>query len=176
MSDAATARTLRRVYLLTAAGTIAWLAAVLAAPWLASRGAEGPARALYLLFSPLCHQIPERCFTLGGRPLAVCARCLGIYSGFAGGLALFPLVRGFARPVLPRFRVFLLLAAPMALDALAGIAGVWSSPGPARFATGFLWGTLLPFYFVAGAADLLAGRRSRPAGATTDLKRGPGKT
>lgn len=32
--------------------------------------------------SRICHQHPDRCFYVFGQPLALCARCLGIYSGF----------------------------------------------------------------------------------------------
>lgn len=40
-------------------------------------------------FAGLCHQMPDRSFSLGGQPMAVCSRCLGIYAGFlAGWLAL----------------------------------------------------------------------------------------
>src|SRR5512136_1552016 len=102
MADEPVLRTARRVYFLTAAGTALWLAAIFLAPWLAAKGATGPARVLYALFRPLCHQIANRCFMLAGHPLAVCGRCLGIYAGFAMGLAFYPFVRGFSRLVLPK--------------------------------------------------------------------------
>ncbi|NIA06693.1 MAG: DUF2085 domain-containing protein [Actinobacteria bacterium] len=34
------------------------------------------------VFSFLCHQDPSRTFQPGGEPLAVCARCVGVYVGF----------------------------------------------------------------------------------------------
>ena len=37
------------------------------------------------LFQPFCHQIPDRSFWIAGQPMAVCSRCIGIYSGFALG-------------------------------------------------------------------------------------------
>ncbi len=37
-------------------------------------------------FALVCHQRPERCFWIFGAPVAVCARCLGIYLGAAAGL------------------------------------------------------------------------------------------
>ena len=37
-------------------------------------------------FALVCHQRPERCFWIFGAPVAVCARCLGIYFGAALGL------------------------------------------------------------------------------------------
>lgn len=36
---------------------------------------------IYLAFGAVCHQAPERCFAWLGRPLPVCARCLGLYTG-----------------------------------------------------------------------------------------------
>jgi len=149
------------VYLLTAAGTVIWLALIFLAPWLAGRAADGASRVIYAVFSPVCHQIPERCFQLQGHPLAVCGRCLGIYVGFAAGLLLYPLIRGFATANLPSGRLFLLLTLPMALDAVAGILGLWASPIGVRFATGAVWGTILPFFFVAGASDFVRMRKER---------------
>jgi hypothetical protein len=35
----------------------------------------------YVAFSAACHQVPERCFSLHGVPLALCARCCGLYTG-----------------------------------------------------------------------------------------------
>lgn len=39
----------------------------------------------------LCHQIADRSFWIGGQPMAVCSRCLGIYGGLAFGWMLLPL-------------------------------------------------------------------------------------
>jgi len=154
-------RSARRVWFATLVGALVWLAAIFLAPWLAGRGASGPARFVYAVFAPLCHQIPGRCFVLNGHPLAVCGRCLGIYAGFAAGIILYPLVRGFRRMSLPPARMFILLTLPMALDAAGGILGVWKSPIGLRFATGFAWGTVLPFYFVTGAVDFFRMRKER---------------
>lgn len=154
-------RTTRRVWLWTAAGTALWLFGIVLAPWLAARGAAGPARALYAVYAPVCHQLAGRCFSIWGRPLAVCGRCLGIYLGFAAGLAAYPLVRGWARTALPSGRLFILLTLPLAADGLAGFLGLWQSPIAVRAATGLVWGALLPFYFVAGLADLVRARHER---------------
>ena len=132
--------TARKVWFATLAGAIVWLTAIFLAPWLAGRGAAGPARFVYAVFAPLCHQIPGRCFVLGGHPLAVCGRCLGIYAGFAAGLVLYPFVRGFARVALPPAWLFLLLTLPMALDGTGGLLGAWKSPIGLRFGHGFRLG------------------------------------
>jgi len=154
-------RSVRRVWLVALGGAVVWLSAIFLAPWLAGRGAAGPARFIYAVFAPLCHQIPERCFVLNGHPLAVCGRCLGIYAGFAAGLIVYPLVRGFSRIALPPARLFLLLTLPMALDAAGGIFGAWKTPIGLRFATGFVWGPILPFYFVTGVVDFFRTRQER---------------
>jgi uncharacterized membrane protein len=166
-------RTVRAVYAATVAGTVLWLASIFAAPWLAGRGADGAARFLYAVFAPVCHQLPERCFALGSHPLAVCGRCLGIYAGFAAGLALYPLIRGFSRLVLPRARVFVLSILPMGLDGVAGVLGLWRSPIGLRFVTGFAWGIILPFYFVTGVVDLVLTRRRRRAARDLEKSGGP---
>lgn len=163
MTDEPGPRTVRRIYALTAAGTVLWLAAIFLAPWLAAKGAVGPARVLYAFFRPVCHQIADRCVMLAGHPLAVCGRCLGIYAGFAAGLAVYPFVRGSRAAALPRPTVFLLSILPLAVDGVGGVLGLWKSPLGLRFATGLVWGAVLPFYFVAGLADLAASRRRRRA-------------
>ena len=66
--------------LVTAGGL--WVAAILLAPLaIASRqpvvstGAVG----VYAAGSRICHQRPDRCFWIHGRPMPVCARCTGLY-------------------------------------------------------------------------------------------------
>jgi uncharacterized membrane protein len=84
---------------------------------------------LYLVFAAVCHQIPSRCFEWLGRPLSVCARCLGLYTGVLGA-ALCPVRRhaGVALAV---------LAAANGLDWLLDITG-----NDARFALGLALGWL----------------------------------
>lgn len=155
------AGTVRALLFLSLLGTLLWLAAIFLAPGLESRGSSRPAGFLYALFSPTCHQIPERCFSLRGYPLAVCGRCLGVYLGFLGGLLAYPFVRGFSKLELPRARTFLLFSVPIGVDGLAGILGLWASPIGLRLATGSLWGTILPFYFITGVAELVVSRKAR---------------
>ncbi|MBN1938031.1 MAG: DUF2085 domain-containing protein [Candidatus Aminicenantes bacterium] len=147
-----------RIYALTAAGAILWLGAVAAAPWLRSRG-SGAAGLFYTCFGPVCHQDPGRSFHLWGYPLAVCARCLGVYMGFAGGLILYPFVRGFSSTRLPVLRTLIAASFPIVFDTGANVLGLWDTAGMLRFLTGFLWGLVLPFYFLTGLAELFASRR-----------------
>src|ERR1019366_3025402 len=38
------------------------------------------------MFRAVCHQIPERCLSIAGAPMPVCARCAGIYFGALAAL------------------------------------------------------------------------------------------
>src|ERR1700759_4044801 len=75
------------------------------------------ALALHRGFALICHQRPERSFWIFGTPLAVCARCLGIYAGAAAGLLLRP-SRSLA------MRLLIAAAAVNMLDAAAEFAGL----------------------------------------------------
>lgn len=161
-------RLARSVYGATVLGSLAWLGAVLLAPYLRSRGHGAVASFIYAIFAPVCHQIPGRSFHLAGFPMAVCGRCLGIYAGFQAGLLGYPLIERLSarsnpgsppfRCRLPRPRVFLALSLPIGLDFAAGLFGLWDSRNAVRLATGVLWGVLLPFYFLPGVLGLFARR------------------
>jgi uncharacterized membrane protein len=73
-----------RVRIPLATLALALTLAPLTAPLLAG---SYPLTALLIrdFFSQLCHQDPSRSFLLGGAPVAVCVRCLGIYWGVAVG-------------------------------------------------------------------------------------------
>ena len=43
---------------------------------------------VYLFFSTICHQLPDRSWHLYGEPLGLCIRCTSISLGFLGGLLL----------------------------------------------------------------------------------------
>ena len=91
------------------------------------------ALALQRGFSVVCHQQPERSFTLFGGAVAVCARCLGIYLGAAIGL-----VMNTSR----RLATQVLVAAVVVnlVDWLAELAGLHGNWMFARFAFGLALG------------------------------------
>ncbi len=149
-----------RVYVLTFVGTLLWLAAIWAAPLLRARGFRGAAL-FYAAFAPVCHQRPERSFFASGYPLAVCGRCLGIYLGFLAGVLVFPwLGRRFGGRV-PPARLLIALTLPIGFDAAGNLLGLWASGNAVRLATGFVWGAVLPFYFIPGVAEAGLQRAAR---------------
>ncbi|MHB8054917.1 MAG: DUF2085 domain-containing protein [Candidatus Aminicenantales bacterium] len=168
-------RRIVRIYVATTAGTALWLAAVVGAPYLRSRGVGG-AGFLYACFAPFCHQLSSRSFFLWGFPLAVCARCLGIYAGFAAGVLFYPVRRGFFAARLPALKIFVLVSLPIVLDTGGNFLKLWNTGSLLRFLLGFLWGTILPFYWFAGLADLFSrqggGRRTTENGTRSDSGQG----
>ncbi len=142
------------LYAATLAGECLWLGAILVAPYLRSRG-SGWASVLYACFAPICHQRPERSFQAFGYPLAVCARCSGIYLGILLGLLAYPFRRGFKVLRLPKLFALALVSAPIAIDAAANILGFWNTGPVIRLVTGLFWGSILPFYFLTGVGELL---------------------
>jgi len=119
-------------------------AAAVAAPLLSNAGFSLAAVMLTLFFSPICHQDPTRSFWLLGAPIAVCARCLGIYLGAAAGAWL----RVPQRVLLP---VVILAATVNALDVFTeaiGLHGNW-------LATRFFFGLVL-----GGSLGALVGDRA----------------
>jgi uncharacterized membrane protein len=62
--------------------------AAVGAPYFSTHGFLPVGFALQRGFALVCHQRPDRSFWIFGAPVAVCARCLGIYLGAAVGLLL----------------------------------------------------------------------------------------
>jgi hypothetical protein len=111
------------------------------------------------VLSPLCHQLPERSFLLEGSPLAVCARCMGLYGGFAlGALAAAGLAwrgrRGGLAPRGPGRAPLLMAALPSAFQLAAELAGLSAGGGTARALTGALLGFAVAFYAAAAVDEL----------------------
>jgi len=149
------------VWGIVVAGALAFVALIYAAPLALAGGHEFFARVVYNGFHVACHQMPERSFHLAGHPLAVCARCFGVYAGFASAAFVYPLVRRVERDDTPA-RVWLILAAlPLGLDFALEFFGVRENTHLSRFLTGALLGGVVAFYVVPGVVDLARSSRWR---------------
>jgi uncharacterized membrane protein len=113
------------------------LIGVFAAPWLQGR-APLPGLWLRWLFAAACHQRPERSFIVWGAPLAVCARCVGIYAGAIPGAILGGLQRAQASAALYTFAAALALNG---IDVASELAGLHGNLPWLRFALGMALGT-----------------------------------
>lgn len=112
---------------------LALAVAAVSVPYLFTHNFLLVALALHHAFSLVCHQRPERSFRIFGAPIAVCARCLGIYLGSAIGL-LFRTSRRVAIQVLIAAAILNLLDV---VTEFAGLHGNWIA---LRFAFGVVLG------------------------------------
>jgi uncharacterized membrane protein len=129
------------------------LAAAAATPFVLSRGYLAIWYALHYGFSLVCHQQPERSFYLFGAPVAVCARCLGIYLGAAVGL----LLQTSRRIAL---RLLMVIAGLNLFDGVAESVGLHGNLITARFVLGLALGA-------AGALLISSSVPGTPARAAT---------
>lgn len=142
------------VWLMTVALVLFFVSLIVAAPLAHAHGYPSSGFVLYQMFGRVCHQIPERAFYLDGHPLAVCARCTGIYFGFAVGLLVYPLVRSLNLGDTPARKWLLLAAVPALIDFALGFFGLWENTHLSRSLTGALLGAVAAFYVVPGLMDL----------------------
>lgn len=126
------------------------------APLARAGGHPVVAAVVYKIFSAACHQIPGRSFHVEGFPLAVCARCLGLYAGGLAGLLLYPAVRPLARTRAPWRGWLLLASAPTAVDFAVGFLGLWENTHWSRLLTALPAGAACAFYVVPALAELSA--------------------
>lgn len=162
--DGGRARAGRRalaVWSAASACALLFVAAIVAAPSLLAGGRASLAGALYAGFGAVCHQIAERSFFVSGFPLAVCARCAGLYVGFALGVVLYPLVRPVGARETPERAWLIAAALPMATDVGLNLLGVWENTHLSRSLTGALLGAVAALYVVPGLVDLSHASRGR---------------
>jgi len=135
-------------------GAVLFCAGIVVAPLLEARG-HAAGSWLRWAYGPLCHQLAGRSVELAGEPLAVCARCTGLYFGGLLGLVGAVLAGWGVRSPGPR-RIWLLWALlPTALDAVLKILGNVPRMGVALPA-----GLALGAFLGIGLNDL--GRMMRP--------------
>jgi uncharacterized membrane protein len=123
---------------------VLWVAVIVAAPRMASRGRLAWVTVvIYQLGSLICHQRPERSFHLAGLQMPVCARCFGLYAAGAAGLLVAWVVR--RTWTAAQVRLALVVAAlPIALSVALESMGTITTSNVFRTATG------VPLGFVAG--------------------------
>ena len=127
-------RRVRWLYWLVALAASLWLGLLLLPSWLMTTHHVLPALVLYRVFALVCHQLPERSFIWHGYPLPICVRCTGIYLGFVLGWLI-----SVRLSAMPR-RWFYLALAPLIVDGILGVTGLWASTAIWRALTGVMAG------------------------------------
>ncbi len=99
---------------------------------------------IFLFFTKICHQIPERSFSCYGHTMAVCARCAGIYYGSFAGAILFPLFAEVINIIESKTRMLFGVACfPIIIDVLFTRAGIINSSNVIRHITGLFSGLIV---------------------------------
>jgi len=140
----------RLIYAVLLVGALGWLSLLWGAPWLAARHHYTSALLIYGSFSAICHQLPERSFHLLDFPLAVCARCTGIYVGALIGLLLYPSLRRLEDETMPARWWLVAAAVPVLVDFAGQAAGLFTNTFWSRTVTGLIAGAAAVFYILPG--------------------------
>ena len=142
-----------KVWATTAGVVFVWVFVIVLAPVARDLG-WALARPIYSFFSYICHQLPERSLHIDGHPLAVCARCFGVYFGLLAGLVIYPLWRRIDEiEPLPRIWLFLSLV-PIGIDWSLSVFGVWENTHLSRFITGLILGVACATYIVPAVVEI----------------------
>lgn len=96
----------------------------------------------YLVFKDVCHQETARSYSFNNIQMAVCARCLGIYSSFFISWIVMPLFTYFGSGQKKMFkRLFSASIVLNLLDVLGNLFGFWTNTCSSRLFLGILLGT-----------------------------------
>jgi len=131
---------------------ISLLGMAVATPLLAMLHLPLVAFAIQRFFAVVCHELPERSFSIAGYPISICVRCFGIYCGAALGT----LVHLPRKSVLQGLGIALLLNAVDVASETCGLHG--NLPGM-RLVLGLLLGMMVGATLtssVRGSAQQLA--------------------
>lgn len=94
------------------------------------------------LFSWLCHQDPERTIHFHDHPMAVCARCFGIYTGFFVGLLMLPVASFWLKYRFKhRLALLIIVICLHFVDVTGNYLGWWTNTFASRWILGFVFGT-----------------------------------
>ncbi len=135
-------------------GALFFVGLLVAAPLAQANGLQWFSFAVYEAFRHVCHQTPERSFYIAGYPLAVCARCTGLYVGFAAAVAFYPVMTSLKRTHAPERKWLFIAAAPLAIDFVLGFFGIWENSHTSRLLTGALLGAVSAFFILPGLVQL----------------------
>lgn len=133
---------------------ICWVIATIMPAYLQAQGQVIPAFLIRKIFSPICHQMVERSFWFLGYPLAVCARCSGIYFGVLLGTLFYPVIKNYQQSSLPPRSYLIVMLLPTTIDFLLGTFHILENTHFSRAFTGVLAGFGLAFYIIPATINL----------------------
>ena len=136
----------------------AFVASLFVVPFLESNPSTSETgRALFLIYRPMCHQLPSRSFFVFGKQMPVCSRDFGIYFGMLLGALAFPFISGIRSTKLLPVWILIGSMVPIGIDGGVQLVsqytsipfiGTYESNNPLRLATGLLIGMAMSFYAI----------------------------
>ncbi|MFH0861780.1 MAG: DUF2085 domain-containing protein [Candidatus Altiarchaeota archaeon] len=114
-------------------------------PYMVSCGTGWAGGFAAAVFSPFCHQLPERSLFLWGVQAPVCARCFGIYAGILAGTILYAVL---SDKKVPGRHIIIAAALPLVLDGATQFVGLRESNNALRLVTGVIFGSVVPYYLI----------------------------
>ncbi|MCX6161614.1 MAG: DUF2085 domain-containing protein [Ignavibacteriae bacterium] len=110
----------------------------------------------YIFFSSTCHQLDDRSYHLFGGKIAVCARCISVYTGFTFAAIIYPFIKKTDNQKIPALWILISAAGLLFADAILDYAGVFKNTFLTRSITGGITGFILPFYIIPGFVNLFS--------------------
>lgn len=141
---------IKHIYFLILIAVLTWCLLIVGAPYLAHLNLVLPSGFIYLFFSKICHQNPERSFFIWGKQFAVCARCTGLYFGFLTGSLIFLIFKDFKNLVPPRRYLFFIALIPITIDLSLTVLKIWQNTFLTRFVTGAILGSTVALFVIPG--------------------------
>ena len=133
---------------------LVFVSIIVTAPFALAGGHAALAATIYRGFGRVCHQLPDRSYFIAGHPLAVCARCTGIYFGFTAATVTYPLFTSLRQTYTPARKWLLIAAALLFIDWSIEFFGIAHNTHSSRFLTGALLGATSVFYVIPGLIEL----------------------
>jgi len=101
---------------------------------------------LYRTFGSVCHQHPERSFTINGVQMAVNTRCFGIFLGLLAGWLMIPLISNFTK--VKKWPCIILGVAVIIqiCDYTGNLFHIWSNTNESRFILGIFLGVAVSIF------------------------------
>lgn len=133
----------------------------LLAPVFMEIGWAGAASAIYWAYQVTCHQLPERTHFIFGYQMAYCARDTAIYTAAFVTSVAYAVLREKV-PTLD-WRLYVLLATPMALDGFSQLLGWRESTAALRTFTGVVFGAASVWFVFPYANLFMAKAQQEPS-------------
>lgn len=97
-------------------------------------------------FSGVCHQMPDRTYTISGELMAVNTRCFGIFTGLWVGWCFIPFLKSFTVEKKWPYLLLLFAVVIQIIDYSGNMFQLWENTNHSRAFLGFIFGVAMPIF------------------------------